>query len=75
MPSQELGLTISGFKLPTPEKGGTKASSRQTNVSFSGGRRSTRHMVGSLQVSGAADAGGVCNGDGGSREASRAALG
>ena len=59
-------------------EGGTKASSRQTSVSFSGGRRGTRHMVGSLRVSGAADArGGICNdnGDGGSREASRAALG
>ena len=39
-----------------PEKGGTKASSRQTSVSFSGGRRGTRHMVGSFRVSGAADA-------------------
>ena len=41
-----------------PEKGGTKASSRQTSVSFSRGRRGTKHMVGSLRVSGAVDAGG-----------------
>ena len=33
--------------------------SRQTSVSLSGGRRGTRHMVGSLRVSGAADAGGA----------------
>ena len=45
-----------------PEKGGAKASSRQTSVSFSGGRRGTRHVVGSLRGSGAADAGGICNG-------------
>ena len=39
-----------------PEKEGTKASSRQTSVSCSGGHRGTRHMVGSLRVSGAVDA-------------------
>ena len=61
------GTATSFFYIP--EKGGSKASSRQTSVSFPGGRRNTRHMVGSLRVSGARD------GDGGSREASRAALG
>ena len=46
------------------EKGGAKASSRQTSVSFSGRRPAVPRMRG-----------GVCNGDGGSREASGAALG
>ena len=58
-----------------PEKGGTKASSRQTSVSFLAGVAAQNTWSAACESAVLRMRGGVCNGDGGSREASRAALG